>query len=316
MSIRSSRSLVAMAILVVGCGKASDGGRELPPATGPGAPPLPSVPALPAADSAAGAQPASVEVAERKATGTLLPRSEVSVVARARGAVVALEVEVGAKVKRGQLLFRIDAREATLRLAQAQTQVAAAEQQQRAVEAEYNRTKALFEQQAATPQQWELVSAQLDGAKVAVAQARNGAAVAAKAVTDATARAPIDGLVVSRSVALGNFLNDGEAALVLQDQATLELRFRLPERALAAVHVGDALTVTVPALGLARPAKIAIVGPSVDTRTGTFELTALLDNRDGALRPGQMAQVELGAAAPAPAPAEPTAPPAAPGGAR
>jgi multidrug efflux pump subunit AcrA (membrane-fusion protein) len=46
---------------------------------------------------------------------------------------------------------------------------------------------------------------------------------------------------------------------------------------------------------VARKATISIVAPSVDPRTRTVELTAVLDNRDGALRPGLMADVELDA---------------------
>jgi membrane fusion protein (multidrug efflux system) len=91
--------------------------------------------------------------------------------------------------------------------------------------------------------------------------------------------------------------------LVLQDQATLDLKFRLPDRALASVQVGDAITVVVPALAVSRKATISIVAPSVDPRTRTVELTAVLDNRDGALRSGLMAEVELTAAVATTAPA-------------
>jgi len=60
--------------------------------------------------------------------------------------------------------------------------------------------------------------------------------------------------------------------------------------------------VTVPALGASRKATIALVAPSVDPRTRTVELTAVLDNRDGALRPGLTADVELTAAVASAAP--------------
>jgi membrane fusion protein, multidrug efflux system len=288
-----SSLLIAVALLPAGCGKKDDGKAALPPATGSGSPPLPELPKL----ATQAAAPAPTVTSDRKSTGTLLPHAEVAVVARASGVVVALTVEVGARVKKGQVMFRVDDRDATLRLAQAQTQLAAARQQLHSTEVEHRRTKSLFDQQAASPQQWDQVSAQLEAAKVGVAQAQNGVAMAAKAVTDATARAPIDGVVVSRPIALGDYVSDGPPThvLVLQDQATLDLKFHLPERALAHIRTGAAITVSVPALGLSRKATISIVAPSVDPRTRTIELTALLDNRDGALRPGLMADVELDA---------------------
>jgi membrane fusion protein (multidrug efflux system) len=291
MVTQRSNAVLAMALALAGCGKGKDAGPGLPPATGPSSPALPALPVVTGPAPAPGATIASAH----RSTGTLLPHSEVAVVARSRGAVVALTVDVGARVEPGKVLFRVDDREAGLRLAQAQIQLAAARQQLSATEVEYRRTQKLFEQQAVSPQQWDRISAQIAAARVDVAQAQNGAAIAGKAVTDTTVLAPIAGVVVARRVALGDYVTDGAPVLVVQDQARLDLRFRLPERALALVGVGDAITISLPALGASRKAMISLVAPSVDPRTRTIELTAVLDNRDGALRPGLMANVELDA---------------------
>ena len=288
---RASHVLFALLLLAAACGKDADGTRALPPPTGSGAPPLPEMPAVARSEAAANTTVTSVH----KTIGTLLPHAEVAVVAQARGVITALTVDVGARVTRGEAVFRIDDRAATLKLAQAQTQLAAAQQQLASTEVEHRRTKALFDQQAASSQQWDQISAQVGAVQVAVVQARNGVAVASKAVADTTGRSPIDGVVVARPVALGDYVNDSPPThvLVVQDQATLELKFRLPESALARVKAGDAIRVEVPALGLTRSATITLVAPRVDPRTRTVELTAVLDNHDGALRPGQLADVEL-----------------------
>ena len=289
---RLSSSFVAVVLVLAGCGKdVREADRKaLPPATGSGAAPLPVLPAV-----TKPAEPTATAASAQKTTGTLLPHSEVAVVARASGVVVDLTVDVGARIKKGQVVFRVDDRGAALHLAQAQTQLASAELQLKTTEVEYRRSKLLFDQQAVTQQHWDQISGQLEAARVGVAQAHNGVAVASKAVVDATARAPIDGVVVARPVALGDYVSDAPPTkvLVLQDQATLDLKFRLPERALASVHTGDAIEVSVPALGLSRKATISIVAPSVDPRTRTVELTAVLDNRDGALRPGLMADIAM-----------------------
>jgi len=287
MLVRTTCLVIALTATLAGCHKQDDK-KALPPATGSGAPPLPVLPTVTKPSTTI-----SAVTSDRKSTGTLMPHSEVAVVARTSGVIVAMNVDVGARVKKGQVLFRVDERTAALHLAQARTQLAAAQQQLKSTQVEYNRTKLLFDQQAASSQQWDQIVAQVDAAKVGVAQAQNGVAVAAKAVDDATAHAPIDGVVVSRPVTLGDYVTDGPATqvLVVQDQATLDLKFRLPERALATVKTGDAITVALPALSLSRKATISIVAPMVDPRTRTIELTAVLDNRDGALRPGLMADV-------------------------
>jgi membrane fusion protein (multidrug efflux system) len=295
-----SNAFFAVALVLAGCGGGKDTGPALPPATGASSPPLPALPAVsgPAAATSATSAPGAASAAiasTRRSTGTLLPHSEVAVVARSRGVVVAMTVDVGARVEPGKILFRVDGREAALRLTQAQTQLAAARQELAGIEVEYHRTQKLLEQQAATPQQWDRVSAQHDAAKVGVAQAQSSVAIAGKAVTDTTVVAPIGGVVVARRVALGDYVTDGAQALVVQDQARLDLRFRLPDRALQTTGVGDAITVSLPALGVTRKATISLVAPSVDPRTRTIELTAVLDNRDGRLRPGLMADVEFDA---------------------
>jgi membrane fusion protein (multidrug efflux system) len=89
--------------------------------------------------------------------------------------------------------------------------------------------------------------------------------------------------------------------LIVQNQSQLELKFRLPERSLATVAPGGAITARFEALGAARPAKVLRINPTVDPRTRTFEVVAVLDNADGALKPGLLAEVDL---APTPAAAK------------
>jgi membrane fusion protein (multidrug efflux system) len=290
---RSSSSMLAVTLMLAGCGTGGGDDRmALPPATGPGSPGLPALPPL-----ARPATPPSATASADRATGTLLPHAEVAVVARASGVLIELGVAVGARVAKGQVLFRVDDRAAVLRLAQARTQLASAALQFRTARVESRRARALFDQQAVSQQHWDQVSAQLDAARLGVAQARSGVAVAGNAAGDATARAPIDGIVVALPVAAGDYVSAAATrVVVLQDQATLDVRFRLPEQALAHVRVGDAVAIAVRALGLVRSAQVAIVAPSVDPRTRTVELTAVLDNRDGALRPGLMADVSVDAA--------------------
>lgn len=268
----------------------------LPPATGHGAPPLPVLPAIPAL-SALAASTAPITATPRKATGTLMPRAEVAIVARARGTITALDVEVGARVRRGQILFRIDDRDAALKLSQSKLALALARRQLAAIEVEHRRTARLFEQQAATPQQRDQLVAQVETARLVVASAKTSVALANRAVSDTVATSPIDGIVVARPGVLGATVSDSPAPIVIvQDQTQLELTFQLPDRALATVRAGDPITIAFPALGIERAAAIALIAPRVDPRTRTVELSAVLDNRDGALRPGLAGEVALASA--------------------
>jgi multidrug efflux pump subunit AcrA (membrane-fusion protein) len=112
MNTRMSSWCIAVAVTLVACGKDPDGKRALPPATGAGSPPLPTLPAV----GVVASTPSATVTSVRKSTGTLLPHAEVAVVARSRGIVVALTVDIGARVKKGQVVFRVDDREVELRL--------------------------------------------------------------------------------------------------------------------------------------------------------------------------------------------------------
>ncbi len=312
--LRSLLLIAAVALLglapAAGCKKSEGGNADLPPATGPGAPPLPELPTF----AASGGEGATVGASESKTTGVLVAASQVVVGTRSSGVIVEIKFDEGDQVKKGDVLFRLDSRDAQLMRTSAANVLKSAKLQQTAAQREHDRAKLLFEQNALPRQQWDQVQTTLDASAIAVAQAQNALAMASKQIADATVRSPITGVVIKKAANVGEYaaMMPPTPVLVLQDQATLELRFRLPERALAVLGAKDLVEVTLPALGVTRKVAIQRSSTSVDPQTGTIEFIAVLDNADGALMPGLMAEVSLGAA-PAPAAAPETAPaPAAP----
>jgi multidrug efflux pump subunit AcrA (membrane-fusion protein) len=81
--------------------------------------------------------------------------------------------------------------------------------------------------------------------------------------------------------------------VMIQDQETLDLRFRLPEKALATVKAGGKLKATFSSLGVTREAAISRVSAAVDARTRTIEVVAELPNTDQSLKPGLLAEIEV-----------------------
>ena len=82
--------------------------------------------------------------------------------------------------------------------------------------------------------------------------------------------------------------------LVVQDVSVLELKVRLPERALRNVSAGSELTASFPALGVDRVTRVKRINPAIDIATRTVEIVADVDNSDGTLKPGMLADVRLG----------------------
>jgi multidrug efflux pump subunit AcrA (membrane-fusion protein) len=109
----------------------------------------------------------------------------------------------------------------------------------------------------------------------------------------------------------------------IQDQSVLELRFTLPESALGTVREGTAVRAKFSSEPAPRELVVDRVDPVVDARARTLTAVVLIDNPEGRLRPGMLAEISVGDGAAAPAPTEPAdsvepvepAAPAAPAGA-
>jgi RND family efflux transporter MFP subunit len=306
---------LAVAWAAPACRKSDDGKANLPPAAGEGAAPLPDIPAVVATVVDGGTVGGAATPAEVRATGTLMARQHVTVSAKASGTIVAVHVDEGDLVKKGDVLFRTDTRDAVLMRKAAQTQLDGARLQLKTSQREYDRIAGLVAQNAMPRAQLDQLEAQVDGAKVSIAAAQNQLAMATKMIADATSRSPIDGVVVRKLMSAGEYAGamPPSPVVVLEDQATLELKFPLPERAITSIRAGDVVAVQLPAIGQARRAAITQIAPSVNPQTRTIVLTAVLDNCDGALRPGMGAEVTVGGdagdAAPAPECAKPATAP-------
>ncbi len=287
---------------------------EMPPAKGPGAAPLPKLPNLGTGDdSNANANAAN----PNRTTGTLVPQATANVASKATGVLTKIAVDEGDHVKKGELLFRIDASGAGLQRDQAQAALKAAKVQLSAVKVEYDRAQRLHEQNALTQAAFDQASARYQGAQVAVEQANVALSMARKMLTDTTVRAPISGTVTRRNLDVGDTVSTMPPTVVLQiqDQSVLELHFTLPESELDTVGKGTVVHAKFASEPAARTLKVDRVDPVVDPFARTLTAIVLIDNPHGSLRPGMLAEVTVGDEATAdvdPPPAPKTDAPATP----
>ncbi len=291
--IALSVSLAALLLpLAASCGKTSSG-EELPPAQGEGAPPrekLPDIAPAVTADKATGST--------ERTTGTTYPLDRAEVSPDMSAIIASIEVEEGDVVKKGEVLFRMRTDSLRLAVEQAQAQLRSAEVSLSATKVEHDRMQRLLEQKATEQAQYDRVKAQFDGATVGVEQAKVALAQTRRALNDAAARSPIDGVVTEVRKNAGEMatMMPITVVLVVEDQSQLELRFRLPESALTALEPGDSVTARFEAIGAERTARVHRISPALDLRTRTFEVIARIDNPDGALKSGMLAVIQLGKA--------------------
>lgn len=285
-----------------GCSRGDAGGKELPPASGKGAAPMPKLPDINATDDGSGAAAGTSDTdGPQRTTGTTVPPDRAEVAPNMSGIIQSIAVDEGDVVKKGDVLYRLRTTDLSLRVQQARAAEKSAQVGLSAAKIEYDRMQRLLSKHAVEQAQFDKVQAQYQGAQVGVEQAKVAVQVARQGLADATVRSPIPGIVVAV------LKNPGEMAtmmpptvvVVVEDQSRLELHFRLPESAVGSIHPGDQVTAKFEAIGLDRTAKVENISPAVDPATRTVEITALLDNGDGALRSGMLAVIDVGDKAPA-----------------
>jgi RND family efflux transporter MFP subunit len=287
-SLRSAL-LLALVVAAPACkGRAKPGEAVLPPAAGQGAAPRPALPPL--VDTTT-----EKAVAGGETTGTTFPQARAEVGPPLTGVIADISVEEGQRVKRGQILFRLKTQDLSLRVEQARAAAASAEVGMSAAQVEFDRMQRLFDKKAIDQAQLDRARAQLDAAKAGGESAKVGVSMARQMMGDAIVRSPIDGVITAK------LKNTGELAtmmpptvvVVVEDHAKLELRFRLPERALTQFKVGDVVDARFGSIDVSRAATIARIAPSIDPATRTVEVVGVIDNADGTLKSGMLATLAL-----------------------
>ncbi|NCT84522.1 MAG: efflux RND transporter periplasmic adaptor subunit, partial [Comamonadaceae bacterium] len=168
--------------------------------------------------------------------GTVEAVRQTVVAAQVAGAVVALPVQAGHRVKAGQMLLRLDARAAEQQAGAAAAQVEAARAAQHAATLELQRQRQLFASRFISQAALDQAEAQF---RSSTAQADAQVAAARAARTESgyfVVKAPYDGVVAEVGVMPGDMALPGRPLVTLFDPAALRVAVALPESAAAALR--------------------------------------------------------------------------------
>lgn len=225
--------------------------------------------------------------------GEVRAREESPLAFRVGGKLVRRLVDVGDRVRRGQLLAELDPGDLALQAQAAQAQLAAAQAELQRAEADRARFATLAEQQ--------LVSRSALDAQTAATQAARGQVRALRAQLDvarnqagyAGLRAPRDGAIAARQAEAGQVVAAGQPVYVLAVEGGREVAFAVPEGAIDEVAVGQPVRVELWSTpGRLLAGRIRELAPAADPQTRTYAARATLEDADG-LALGQSARVFL-----------------------
>ncbi len=180
-------------------------------------------------------------------TGSLQPAWMVTISAQVPGTIQRIAADRGTAVREGQVLAVIQADGIRGAAEGARAGVAAAEANLAVARQRMESAETLRKAGAMSEIDFKAAAAGYEAARAQVAAARAQAAGAIEAAVSATIRAPMNGVINSRSVDVGENVNPGQELFQLVRSDELELAGQVPLEAAAAIRPGQPVVFSIPA---------------------------------------------------------------------
>lgn len=265
--------------------------------------------------------------------GSLIADNIITLSAKVPGRIEEVLVDLGDAVTEGQPLFRIDTQEYAMMIRQSESQLAQARaavglspqdpleslnpenappvREARAVWTEskqaVTRIRDLAKRAAISETDLEIAEAAERVAEAKFASAQNSVRekialigvqmaqleLAKQRLIDATTIAPANGIIQSRAVSKGTYVQTGQALCVLVENQRLRFRASVPERYAYQLAMGQTVRLLLERTNASREVKITRISPAVDLQSRSLLFEAEVDNRDQTLRPGLFAEADV-----------------------
>lgn len=212
-------------------------------------------------------------------TGTLIPDEEVELSFETSGKVVAIYFSEGTRVKRGDLLAKINDRPLQAQLLKLQAQKKLTEERE-------FRQRQLLDRDAISRESYDQVATELQSqeADILLLEAR---------IAETELRAPFDGIVGLRMISEGAFASTQTKIVRLVKVSPLKIEFSIPERYAGEISPGYPISFVIDGNPTTFNANVYAVEPKIDINTRGIVARALYPNTREELKPGRFASVRL-----------------------
>ncbi|ALV09176.1 efflux RND transporter periplasmic adaptor subunit [Roseateles depolymerans] len=216
------------------------------------------------------------------------------VVPRVVGVVESVPAALGQVVRRGQVLAVLS----SPAVSDLRADLQAAQKRLQLARTTYEREKSLFEARISPQQDVQGAEQALREAEIAVTNARQklmavGATPDSSALNRFELRAPFDGTIVEKHIALGEQVREDTNVFTVADLRTVWAQISVPAKDLPLVRVGDRVTVRATAFDQSAVGKVAYVGSLIGESTRTAQARVTLENPKATWRPGLFVNVEM-----------------------
>jgi len=214
-----------------------------------------------------------------RSTGTLLPDEEVELTFETQGKVVGIYFDEGRRVKKGELLAKLN--DAPL-----QAQLLKLQAQHKLTEEKVFRQKQLLDRDAISRESYDQVATELQTieADIKLLEAR---------ISETELRAPFDGIIGLRLISEGAYATTQTPLARLVKISPLKLEFSIPERYAGDVSPGFPVKFSIDGISKEFQADVYAIDPKIEINTRTIVVRAYYPNKNEELKPGRFTSVSL-----------------------
>jgi membrane fusion protein (multidrug efflux system) len=229
-----------------------------------------------------------------EAIGSLNPNEEVTLSAEVEGSIRSIAVDEGSVVHRGMVMAALDDTDYGLEVRRADAAVKQAEATLANTKLEFGRKEALYKEELVTKQQYDDVTTRLALADAELDRNRAALALARQKLSKTRIVSPISCVVKEKKVSAGDFVKNGTPLFVIIQSNPVKLLFNIPEKEVGRVRINQDVFIKVDSYRDREfKGRVSIIYPSVEERTRTLPVEALVPNPEGLLKPGFFAKVIL-----------------------
>ena len=226
--------------------------------------------------------------------GEVKGRYESQLAFQVGGKIITRNINLGDRVSQGDILLAIDAKDVAQSANIGAAQVESARAQLSLAEANLNRYRQLYEQEAVSLAQYEQYKTTYDSAVATLKQAEAQAVQGSNALGYSRLLSDGDGVISAINAEVGQVVAAGQSIVTLVKSGELEVEINVPENRLKDVQVGQTVTASFWALeNVTAQGTIREISPMADKTARTYKVRVSLDNPPAEVSLGMTANIVI-----------------------
>ena len=227
-------------------------------------------------------------------TGTLQPLNQTEIMSQQAGEIVEVMVREGDPVRRGQVLAKLDSTNLAARLQDKLGALEVGQAQRELAQRNLAKNASLLKENFISQAAFDNFRSSNDVSEATLVSLRAQVQQARKALTEATVRSPIDGIIAERIAQPGLAVADKTKLFIVQDLRVMNVEAPIPASEIPAIQVGQEAALSIEGFGERTfIGKVDRINPSTEKNSRSIVVHLRVANTDGQLRGGMFVQGAL-----------------------